>query len=96
MDDNPLEDNNGQPASESTCKLRMEQRCCKPKSRICVHHRKNKQVSDNIVEIYPTPMSLMCTQLKRKTKRIELKNTNSIKMPFIFVSLPHSEYSIQH
>ena len=34
MDDNPLEDNNGQPASDRTCKLRMEQRCCKPKSRI--------------------------------------------------------------
>lgn len=69
MDDNPLEDNNGQPASESTCKLRMEHRCCKPKSRICVHHRRNKQVSDNIVEIYPTPMSLMCTQLKRKPNK---------------------------
>lgn len=39
------------PAKESICRFRIEQRCCKPKSRTCEHQRKNSAVNDSIVDI---------------------------------------------
>lgn len=66
MLDRPLEVKRGQPASDKTCKLRMEQRCWRPKSRICEHHRRKRALREIMVEIYPTPMSVMWIHLQSK------------------------------
>lgn len=52
------------PASDSTCRFRIEHKCCRPKSLTCEHHRRKRALSDSIVDIQPTPMSVMCTHLE--------------------------------
>lgn len=63
------------PANDSIWRFRIEQRCCNPKSRTCEHQRKNRAVNDNIVDIYPTPISVICTHLKpESTQRNETES----------------------
>lgn len=54
------------PAKDKICKLRIPHKCCSPKSLICEHQRKYNDDNDNIVEIYPIPISVICTHLKKK------------------------------
>lgn len=54
----------GLPASERTRIVRIEYKCCRPKSRIWVHHRRNSFSNDVIVDKYPTPISVTCEHLK--------------------------------
>lgn len=78
MLDNPLDVSNGHPARDKTCKFLIEQRCCNPKSRICAHHRRKSALREIMVDIYPTPMSVICTHLKiiagweRKYRLVEI------------------------
>jgi len=63
--DKPLDVSNGQPAKDRICMLLMPQMCCKPKSRICVHHLRNSVFNANIVEMYPMPISVIWTHLSK-------------------------------
>lgn len=47
----PDEVNRGHPANDRTCKLRIEHKCCNPKSRTCEHQRKNNAVNESIVDM---------------------------------------------
>lgn len=39
------------PARDRTCKFRIEHKCCRPKSRTCVHQRRNNVVNESMVEM---------------------------------------------
>ena len=54
------------PATDKICRFLMPQMCCRPKSRICEHQRRKSELRASIVEMYPTPMSLMWTHLEVK------------------------------
>lgn len=76
MLDKPLDVSSGHPASDKTCKFLIEHRCCNPKSRICEHHRRKSALSEIMVDIYPTPMSVICTHLKiiaGRERKIKIK-----------------------
>lgn len=52
------------PANDKTWRFLIEQRCWSPKSLIWEHHLRKRAVRDSIVDIYPTPISVIWTHLK--------------------------------
>lgn len=99
MLDRPLDVSSGHPARLKTCRFRIEHRCCRPKSRIWEHHRRNRAFRDIIVEMYPTPMSVMWMHLKCQNEKIlspdgglkQSSNLSSVSSSSIFKS--HAIYS---
>lgn len=83
----PLDVNSGQPASDKTCRLRIEQRCCNPKSRIWEHQRRNNAWSEIIVEMYPTPISLMWMHLFGARRSDEEKECEIFFEPLNYMAI---------
>ena len=80
--DKPVDVKRGQPANERICMLLMPQMCWSPKSRIWVHQRRYRVCKASMVEMYPIPISVICTHLQKKPRVFESGSlkSNSVKM----------------